>query len=210
MAFKTFVQGDMLNASELNTYLMKQSVMVFASATARNTTISTPLEGMLAYLEDVNQFSWYNGAAWVIIAGQMPRIELTRTTDKAITTSTYTTIDSWSQTENRGFTENGGIITIPSGFTGRYNISGAISWATNSTGIRALTLAVNGTTTSLPGSMISATASNTQQTIAYNGLKLYAGDTIRLLAYQNSGANLNINASSYNLGIKFIAEFVGA
>jgi len=210
MTFKTFVQGNVLNASEVNTYLMKQAVMTFASATARNTALPTPNEGMIAYLEDVNYFTWYNGSAWMIMAGNTPRAELTKTTDQTIGTAAYTTISSWNQTEMRTLTESGGIITIPSGFAGRYNISACVSWATNATGIRALTLAVNGTTTTYPGSMMSATASNTQQNFAINGLRLYAGDTIRLLAYQNSGGNLALNASAFAGGFKFIAEYVGA
>jgi hypothetical protein len=210
MTFKTFVQGNVLNASEVNTYLMKQAVMTFASATARNAALTTPNEGMIAYLEDVNMFTWYNGTSWFFLNGNTPRAELTKTTDQTIGTASYTTITSWSQTEMISLTQSGGIITIPSGFAGRYNISACASWATNSTGIRALTLAVNGTTTTYPGSMVTATAQNTQLNIAYNGIRLYSGDTLRLLAYQNSGGNLALNASAYAGGFKFLVEYIGA
>lgn len=65
MARKTFQNGYPLPASDLNTYLMDQSVMAFASSSARGTAITTPVEGMLTYLEDSNKFSFYNGSAWI-------------------------------------------------------------------------------------------------------------------------------------------------
>jgi hypothetical protein len=65
MAFTTFTNGNVLNASDLNTYLMRQSVMVFASSAARASAITAPNEGMLTWLEDINGFEFYDGAAWV-------------------------------------------------------------------------------------------------------------------------------------------------
>ena len=63
--YKLFATGDVLTAAQVNTYLMQQSVMVFASATARNTALSGVLsEGMVAYLLDTNDVTIYDGAAW--------------------------------------------------------------------------------------------------------------------------------------------------
>jgi hypothetical protein len=63
--YKLFATGDVLTAAQVNTYLMQQSVMVFASATARNTALSGVLsEGMVAYLLDTNDLTIYDGAAW--------------------------------------------------------------------------------------------------------------------------------------------------
>lgn len=64
MAYKVFQNGFPLNASELNNYLMNQSVMVFATATARDTDLTAPLEGMIVWLQDSNKFVYYTGAAW--------------------------------------------------------------------------------------------------------------------------------------------------
>lgn len=64
MAYKVFANGFALNASEINTYLMNQSVMVFASTTARDSALGTPLEGMLVWLEDSNKYVYYTGSAW--------------------------------------------------------------------------------------------------------------------------------------------------
>lgn len=63
--YKLFATGDVLTAAQVNTYLMQQTVMVFASSAARTTALSGVLaEGMLSYLSDTNALQYYDGAAW--------------------------------------------------------------------------------------------------------------------------------------------------
>ena len=62
--FKTFAAGEVLAAADVNTYLMQQSVMVFADTTARDAAITSPSEGMFAYLTGTNLLTFYNGSAW--------------------------------------------------------------------------------------------------------------------------------------------------
>lgn len=67
--YKLFNTGDVLTAAQVNTYLMQQTVMVFASATARTTALSGVLaEGMVSYLQDTNALEVYDGSAWVASA----------------------------------------------------------------------------------------------------------------------------------------------
>jgi hypothetical protein len=68
MAYKTFANGFPLPASDLNNFLMNQSVIVFADAAARTTAIPSPVEGMLTYLEDTNAYESWNGSAFVALA----------------------------------------------------------------------------------------------------------------------------------------------
>jgi hypothetical protein len=65
VAYKVFSNGSVLQASEINDNLMNQAVMVFTNAAARSAAITSPLEGMLTWLEDVNRYENYNGSAWV-------------------------------------------------------------------------------------------------------------------------------------------------
>lgn len=66
--YKLFATGDVLTAAQVNTYLMQQTVMVFASSTARTTALSGVLaEGMVSYLQDTNATEVYDGSAWVAI-----------------------------------------------------------------------------------------------------------------------------------------------
>jgi len=67
MAYKTFANGFPLPASDLNNFLMNQSVIVFADSAARTTAIPSPVEGMLTYLEDTNAYESWNGSAFVNI-----------------------------------------------------------------------------------------------------------------------------------------------
>jgi len=62
---KTFSDGEVLSAADVNGYLMDQSVMRFADSTARTAATGTPTEGMVTYLDDVNQIEVYDGTAWV-------------------------------------------------------------------------------------------------------------------------------------------------
>ena len=67
MAYKTFANGFPLPASDLNNFLMNQSVIVFADAAARTSAIPSPVTGMLTYLEDTNAYESWNGSAFVNI-----------------------------------------------------------------------------------------------------------------------------------------------
>jgi hypothetical protein len=65
VAYKVFTNGSVLQASEINDNLMRQSVMVFSNAAARTAAITSPVEGMLTWLEDLNRYESYNGSNWV-------------------------------------------------------------------------------------------------------------------------------------------------
>jgi hypothetical protein len=57
--FKVFQNGNVLTASEVNTFMMDQMIMVFASAAARDAAITSPSEGMFAFLKDTDKLTVY-------------------------------------------------------------------------------------------------------------------------------------------------------
>jgi hypothetical protein len=68
--YKLFGSGDILRASEVNDYLMNQSVMVFADAGARDSALPTPGDGQVCYLIDINNKVLQvhkDGPGWVTI-----------------------------------------------------------------------------------------------------------------------------------------------
>ena len=67
--FKDFQAGDVLTAVEVDTYLMQQSIMVFANATARDAAITSPAEGYHCFLSDTDALQYYTGSAWVAAGG---------------------------------------------------------------------------------------------------------------------------------------------
>jgi hypothetical protein len=94
VAYKVFTNGSVLNASEINDNLMNQSVMVFSNATARSAAITSPLEGMLTWLEDTNKYQNYNGSAWVDLGGSgiTKVVSTTKTDPFTHSTTTFTDI----------------------------------------------------------------------------------------------------------------------
>jgi hypothetical protein len=64
MAYKVFQNGFPLPASDLNNFLMNQSVISFANSTLRDATITDPVEGMVTYLEDDNKLYKFTGLDW--------------------------------------------------------------------------------------------------------------------------------------------------
>jgi len=89
--YKDFTAGDVLTAAQVDTYLMEQSTMVFASASARDTALSAAKsEGMMAYLSDApNRVTYYDGSAWNTLWSEWtsftPSWQNVTTTDATIT-----------------------------------------------------------------------------------------------------------------------------
>lgn len=84
MAYKVFTNGSPLPASDLNTFLMNQSVITFSNSTARSAALTSPTEGMVTYLEDTNKLEVYTGAAWVDVndnAAAIPKSTVTTAGD---------------------------------------------------------------------------------------------------------------------------------
>lgn len=68
--FKVWTTGDLVNASDFNNYIQEQVVMVFDDSSARDSAVSSPEEGMFAYLKDTNILTFYNGSAWTNFIGE--------------------------------------------------------------------------------------------------------------------------------------------
>jgi len=91
-----------------------------------------------------------------------------------------------------GITHAAGVFTIPA--DGRYTVDAGLTWVSSAVGIRSARVAVNGSTfllvnsgaasTGLSGASISAT------------LALNAGDTVSILAYQQSGGVLALSTGT--------------
>ena len=71
--FKNFTAASVLTASDVNNFLMEQSVMSFASTGARDVAVTAPEQGMVAYVRSGdssegfytrNATSWRKGPGW--------------------------------------------------------------------------------------------------------------------------------------------------
>lgn len=95
LGFKTFLTGDVLTAADTNGYLM-QGVLVFATAAARDSAITSPQEGQTCYLKDTDVIQSYSGSAWVTKSAGASTSGLTLITRQSFSNvaSTTTTFDS--------------------------------------------------------------------------------------------------------------------
>jgi len=67
--FYDFSAGNILRASELDTFLMHQAVMRFASTSAADTALgANKAEGMVIYATGTDTLHAYHGAAWIPFA----------------------------------------------------------------------------------------------------------------------------------------------
>jgi len=62
--FKLFQNGSVLLASEVNTYMMEQQIMVFAGTAARGTALPSPSEGMFAFIKADDKLTYFDGSDW--------------------------------------------------------------------------------------------------------------------------------------------------
>ena len=66
VTYRAYVPGDELSAAELQVYVMNQVIMTFANSTARDTALTgQEVQGMVAFLADVQYLTIYDGTAWV-------------------------------------------------------------------------------------------------------------------------------------------------
>jgi hypothetical protein len=131
--YKLFVNGNALSASDLNTYVQQQTVMVFASASARTTALASVLaEGMVSYRTDSHVLEIYNGSAWISASPTTTKGDLA-TFDTASTRLPVGT--------------DGQVLTAASGQTT------GLQWATPSSGSMTLlsTTTLSGATTTISG-----------------------------------------------------------
>lgn len=160
--YKLFNTGDVLTAAQVNTYLMEQTVMRFATTTARDTALSGVLaEGMLCYIDADNNIYKYTGSAWVNID----------TTGGGSPLTTKGDLYTYSTTDTRlAVGTNGQVLTADS------TTATGLKWATAS---------------STPSFVGCRLATNTNQTISNNTntALLYPLETFDTNGFHSTSSN---------------------
>lgn len=97
--FKNFTAASVLTASDVNNFLMEQSVMSFASTGARDVQITAPEAGMVAYVRSndsseglyhyTSGSAWRKGPGWNAPWGLLAKAKFT---NNSVTSSTHTTL----------------------------------------------------------------------------------------------------------------------
>ena len=87
--FKVWTTGDLVNASDFNNYLQEQVIGRFDSSSARDSQISSPEEGMFAFLKDTNTLTFYNGSSWLDLADSGSVTNINSLSDAANNTTDF-------------------------------------------------------------------------------------------------------------------------
>lgn len=146
MAIQTFVSGAVLTAAQMNT-LQQQAVMTFTTEAARDAALTSPTEGMYAYLTAPTQpaatgattgvptgiRTIYNGAAWVCVTPIMATTMTEGNTSSATFTATLA-----SGGTNPSVSVATGTVALVTISTNQYN---------NSTFINSCTVDISGAST---------------------------------------------------------------
>jgi hypothetical protein len=203
LGFKTFATGDVLTAADTNGYLM-QGVWTFANAAARDAAVTSPQEGNVCYLKDTDAIMTYSGSAWVAVGGTPPFVGVSAyaSAPQSRTSSVATVCLLNSENyDTHGFhstATNTSRLTIPTGYGGKYKVSGYCVFAISGTG--SLLLKKNGLniTNGLDSSTVVADT-NAGDTAAYLNftidIALVAGDYLEMFVLSTAGTG-NSNYAS--------------
>lgn len=213
MPYKQFTNGSPLPASDLQNFLMDQSVMTFANATARTAALATPKEGMVTWLEDSNRLDVWSGSDWILVNDNAASVPLS-----TVTTAGDLIVGTGNATVSRlGIGTNGSIPRVASGSLSYLApgtngqvltvASGVPSWVTPAGGGPGnWTLITNSSFPTGGGSAnITGLGGYTNYHVVVNGLA--ANGAVRWVMRMNS-ATTGYNVASYDvdngLGSSFI------
>ena len=210
LGYKAFASGEVLTAANLQGYAVDQSVMVFASAAARTSALTSPSQGMVTYLTDSGTtwqyFDAYNvstnpgGAA---AAGHYPisgALFFATATRSAASGTVYTIgASGFTYTEDRDTLAWHSTVTNTERITptvaGLYRITVAVQHAANALATRRVQILKN--TTAIGGQSGSAVSPgsavvSTTAVIEMNGTTDYFTAT----SFQDSGSSLTVNVQA--------------
>jgi hypothetical protein len=177
-------------------------VMRFASTTARDQVITTPVAGMLAFAGTT--FTYYTGSAWVVLLQDQPFALYLQTSAQSIPSTTLTaiTFPAPSVDTNAGYKA-----ANPSRYTptvpGYYQVSGQICYSVDTTGGRCLNLTKNGTIGFGQNAAAAIPSTYYNTTVSATGVAYFNGTTdyLEMYAHQNTAGALTTIANSTQLSI---------
>jgi hypothetical protein len=79
--YKEFDPQEILSATDVNSFLMNQTTLVFDDDADRDAQVTAPVEGMRAYIRDTAESQEYDGTNWLTMRKVLQQVVTTRTTD---------------------------------------------------------------------------------------------------------------------------------
>ncbi|WP_328313077.1 hypothetical protein OG432_24360 [Streptomyces sp. NBC_00442] len=177
--------------------LTQRTILRFASASARNAAIGSPVEGMQCWLQDTNTMTYYDGTQWLTY--EAPQVQ-TYNGSVTLTTSpsAYTALNLGAQisANQPGMWSAGQPTRLVATTPGTYAVMGAIVWPglLGSADGRA-EVRLNGSGVGSNTARFSiARGSNGNAAASASGTVIFtaAGQYLEVCANQNSGGSLNV------------------
>jgi len=212
--YKLFSSGEVLTASDLQTYSVDQSVMTFASSADRTTALPTPSQGMVSFLSDSGTvwkyYELYNASTnpgGATVAGWYPQggdaIFFGTASRSAVTATDYTIgAASFLYTEVSDTLGWHSAVSntdrITPNVAGLYRVTNNNNFGAGTTGYRRAVINVNGSLISASATLalyapgVSATA-----VVSLNGTT----DYITCTTYQDQGSSVTVTS---RVSVEFI------
>jgi hypothetical protein len=186
MPIQTFTSGQILTAAQMNT-LQQQAVMTFTTEAARDAALTSPTEGMVAYLTTptvpaakggatfipTGITTIYNGAAWVCVTEVGAEVAASQTT---------------ASTSFVDLATAGPAVTLNTGTTAILTFSGFVT-APSTSAYAIMAVAVSGAST--------IAATDTKGTFVQSPSGSYQGQPTRSLIISGLTAGINTFTLKY-------------
>ena len=92
MTFKTWSIGDVLTASDMNSYVAYQTVSIYGSSAIRGTGITAGTAGQPSYVTDNKRVEFYDGTNWQPLPNSISAFTGTQSGALAVNTGTTVAI----------------------------------------------------------------------------------------------------------------------
>jgi hypothetical protein len=211
--YKLWSTGEVVTAANLQNYVQNQTVMVFASASARTTALSGVLaEGMISYRTDSHVLEIYNGSAWIGVGSVLTtkgdisvystasdRLPIGTTNQTLIVDSTQSTGMKWAPSPQSTLSAKGSLVSA----------SAANTLAELTVGVDGQTLAANSSAANGLSWQYTYNAFNAQTGTSYTFVAADAAK--KLVTVSNASAiTVTIPPSVFSAGQTIDIQSIGA
>jgi hypothetical protein len=174
--------------------------MTFTTSAARDAAIGSPVAGMVCYLSTPKRWYYYDGSAWILSGGSLPRCFLTGGAISALATGVTGQVlfptEKYDTDALHDTTTNTNRITIPTGLGGVWRFGYSVDFVAFGAGDRQAWMLVNNAGQTYARTVVGySSATLNVWSSGMSDIVLVPGDYVALNVNQSSGSPMNIGAA---------------